>query len=244
MFAISRLPSLVAKITLYTHRSKGLALGCLLVPYPNRVLDSLHRNPRLDKLRVSSPSGISPRVLFTRALSLLGPPPSSSMLPLTICWRSREALRGATEIASAAGLAAYVVPNSRPSPDCAYTDGSRIGSPPASGASAVLRDGRIVLCRIPGNPNSYKSEVVGILLGSHFSSPHATLWVDCKGAIASTTGTKRPVRQSRWVLQARQSLWSKNQSLEWIEGHTGHVHHEKSDEFAKYGSTLPPPPPP
>ena len=48
------------------------------------------------------------------------------MLPLTISLRSR---RGATEIPSVADLAAYVVPNSGPSPDYTYTDGSRIGSP-------------------------------------------------------------------------------------------------------------------
>ena len=84
VFAVSGLPSLVAKKTLYTHRSRGLGLGCLLVLYPTRVLDSLHRNPLLASLRVSSDASISPRVLFTRALSLLGPPPSSSMLPLTI----------------------------------------------------------------------------------------------------------------------------------------------------------------
>ena len=185
----------MAKKTLYTHRSRGLGLGCLLILYPTRVLDFLHRNPLLDKLRVTRPLGISPRALFGRALSLLGPPPASSMLPLTISWRSKKAQRGATEIAPVAGLVAYVVPDSGPSPDYTYTDGSRIGSPPASGASAVLGDGRIVLCRIPGNPNLYKAEVLGILLGSHFSRPHATLGFDCKGAIAATTSTKRPVRQ-------------------------------------------------
>ena len=110
----------------------------------------------------------SPRKLFTSALSLLGPPPSSSMLPLTVSWRSRSALRGAFEKASVAGIAAYVVPNTGPVLDCTYTDGSRLGSPPVSGASAVLPDGRIVLCRIPGHPNSCKAEVIGILLGSYF----------------------------------------------------------------------------
>ena len=120
-----------------------------------------------------------------------------------------------------------MVPNSGPTLDYTYTDGGRIGSPPASGASAILREGRIVLCRVPGNPNSYKAEVIGILLESHFPPPHAKLMVGCKGAIASTTGTKRPVRQLRWVIQARHSLLSKNQSMEWIEGHTGHVHGEK-----------------
>ena len=60
VFAVSGLPSLVAKKTLYTHRSRGLGLGCLLILYPTLVLDSLHTNPMLDKLRVTSPSGISP----------------------------------------------------------------------------------------------------------------------------------------------------------------------------------------
>ena len=171
VFAMSGLPSLVAKKTLYTHRSWGLVLGCLQIVYPTRVLDSLHRNPLLDTLRVSSPLHISQCALFGPALSLFGPTPSSSMLPLTVSCRSRKALRGAYEIASVAGLVAYVVPNSCPPPDYTYTDGSRIGSPPASGVSAVLRDGRIVLCRVPGNPNSYKAEVVRILLGSHFCPP-------------------------------------------------------------------------
>ena len=99
VLAVSGLLSLVAKKTLYTHRSRGLGLGCLQILYPTRVLDSLHRNPLLDTLRVSSPSHISPRALFGRALSLLRPPRTLSMLPLTVSWRSRKALRGATEIA-------------------------------------------------------------------------------------------------------------------------------------------------
>ena len=92
VFAVSGLPSLVGKKTLYTHRSRQFGLGCLQILYPTRVLDSLHRNPLLDSLRVSSPSHISPRALFGRALSLLGPPPTSSMLPLTVSWRSKKAL--------------------------------------------------------------------------------------------------------------------------------------------------------
>ena len=136
----------------------------------------------------------------------------------------QKPISGGDEITSVAGLVAYVVPNSGPPPDYTYFGGSRIGSPPASGGSAVLRDGRINLCRVPGNQYLYKAAVVEILLGSHLSPPHATLRVDWKGAIAATTGTKRPACQSRWVLQARQTLLSKSQSLEWIEGHTGHVH--------------------
>ena len=151
--------------------------------------------------------------------------------------------RGAVEVASVAGLTAYVVPNPGPRQDCTYTNGSRMGSPPSFGSSAVLPDGHIVVCRVPGNPNSYRVELAGILLGSHFSSPHACLRVACKGAIAPATGSRRPVKRARWVMSARNSLLSKNQSVEWIKGHTAHVHQERSDEYAKYGSTLPPPPP-
>ena len=73
VFAVSGLLWLVAKKTLYTHRSRGLGLRCLQILYPTCVLDSLHRKPLLGTLRVSSPSQISPRALFGRALSLLGP---------------------------------------------------------------------------------------------------------------------------------------------------------------------------
>ena len=165
------------------------------------------------------------------------------MLPPHISWTSRQALRGTIEIALVAGLAACVVPNSGPSPDYTYTDDSRIGSPSTFSAFAFLRDGSIVFCRVSGNRNSYNANVVRILLGSHFSPPRATIRVDCKGAIASTTGTKRPVRKSSRVFQVRHSVLFKNQSLEWIEGHTGHLRQQKSEEFAKYGNTLPPPPP-
>ena len=182
VFAVSGLPSLVAKKTLYTHRTLGLGLGSLAVLYPTCVLDSLHRNLLFGDMQVAADTILSPRTLFTSALSPLGPPPSSSMLPLTVSWGSRSALRGAVEMASVAGIAAYVVPNTGPAPDCTYTDGSRLGSPQASGASAVLPNGRIVLCRIPGNPNSYKAEVIGILLGSYFPPPSRTLTRGMQGS--------------------------------------------------------------
>ena len=45
VFGVSGLPSLVARKTLYTHRSRGLGLRSFKVLYPTRVLDSLHKNP-------------------------------------------------------------------------------------------------------------------------------------------------------------------------------------------------------
>ena len=140
---------------------------------------------------------MSSPALFLNALSLLGPIPSSTMTPLSVSWNSKSKLRGAVELASVAGLTAHVVPNTGPLPDCTYTDGSRMGSPPSSGSSAVLPDVRIVVCRVPGNPNAYRTELVGILLGSHFSPPLAGLRVDCKGAIAAATGPKRPIKHSK-----------------------------------------------
>ena len=75
VFAVSGLPSLVAKKTQYTHYCRGGGLGCLLFVYPTRVLDSLDRNPLLAKLRVSFSARISVRVLCTRTLCLLRPTP-------------------------------------------------------------------------------------------------------------------------------------------------------------------------
>ena len=143
----------------------------LSVLYPTRVFKSLHRNTLLASMHTTSHSSMSPRALFLDVLSLLGPIPSSTMTPLSVSWIAKSKLRGAVELASVAGLTAIVVPKPEPHPDCTYTDGSRIGPPPSSGSSAVLPDGRIVVCRVPGNPNSYTAELVGILLGSHLPPP-------------------------------------------------------------------------
>ena len=94
----------------------------------------------------------------------------------------------------------YILPSPH-RPDDTFTDGSKLGSPPASGAAALLPSGDIAVCRVPGIPNSYKAELVGVLLGSHFSADGQKIHPDCKGAIASAEGTKRPVRQAAWVLR-------------------------------------------
>ena len=236
VLGVAGIPSPVAKKTLYTHRSHGLGVRSLAVLQPTRVLDSLHRNPQLSSLRTHRKRPMSPYSMYTRALELLGPPTTSTMLPLPVTWKAGHLLRNAVEVTSVAGLTAYIFPGTGTQPDCTYTDGSRLVSPPASGASAVLHDGRIVMCQVPGSPNPYKAEVIGLLLGSHFSPPHTPLRVDCKVAIASTTGTRRPIRHARGVIKARESLLCKNQPVEWIEGHTAHVHQECSDEHAKYGA--------
>ena len=99
----------------------------------------------------------------------------------------------------------YIVPSPH-RPDDTFTDGSKLGSPPASGAAALLPSGDIAVCRVPGIPNPYKTELLGVLLGSHFSADGQKIHLDCKGAIASAEGTKRPVRQAAWVLRVRKSL--------------------------------------
>ena len=43
------------------------------------------------------------------------------------------------------------------------------------------KDGRIAVCRVPGDPNSYKAELIGVLLGSHFSGVGETICLDCQG---------------------------------------------------------------
>ena len=199
VFGVAGLPSLLAKKTLYTHHTHGLGLRCINILQPTRILDSLHTNPRLLRFDTQTKFALSPWRLFTAAVKLLGPPRTSPMIPLPVTWGAKHSLRGASEVATASGLTAYVLQGPDSHPDCTYTDGNRIGSPPASGACALLPDGRIVVCRVPGPSNSYKAEVIGILLGSKFPPPSSTIKVDCKGAIASTTGDKRPVRHARYV---------------------------------------------
>ena len=242
VLGVAGLPSLLAKKTLYTHHTHGLGLRYFAVVQPTRILDSLHTNPHLFHLSTQSIFPLSPWRLFATAIALLGPPRASPMIPLPVSWGAKRALRGASTVITESGITAYILPGPNPPPDCTYTDGSRLGTPPASGACALLPDGRIVVCRVPGPPNSYKAEVIGILLGSEFPPPSSKIKVDCKGAISSTTGERRPLRYAHYVQLARKSIQSKCHAVEWIEGHTGHLFQERSDEFAKYGSTLPLPP--
>ena len=121
---------------------------------------------------------------------------------MSTTWAANKLMRDATAIVHIAGLSVYLVP-SHLHPGSAYSDGSKLGSPPSAGAAVVLRDGRIAVCRRPGVPNSYKAELIGVLLGSHLSPAHENIRLDCKGAIASAQGQKRPVRQAHWVQEVR-----------------------------------------
>ena len=242
IFGVMGLPSLVAKKTLYTHRSRGLGLGYFPILHPTRVLDSLHRNQRLHTLSTSPHTTVSPYHAFIAAVSLLNPDPDPRQPPVHTTWAAQQLQRDAVEVAHVAGLTVYLLPP-QCQPPATYTDGSKMGQPPSSGASAVLKDGRIAVCRVPGDPNSYKAELVGMLLGSHFSEVGDTIRLDCQGAIASAQSARRPVRQAFWVQEVRTSILAKCQGLEWVEGHTGEVHNEMSDKYAKIGTALPLPPP-
>ena len=113
---------------------------------------------------------------------------------------------------SIAGLEVYIVPSSH-RPSDTFTDGSKIGPPPASGAAALLPTGDIAVCRVPGIPNSYKAELIGALMGSQLSDDGQKIRLDCRGAIAAATGTKRPVRQAAWVQKVRSSVKARHQQL-------------------------------
>ena len=241
VFGVVGLPMVVAKKTLYTHRSRGLGMGYFPVLHPTRVLDLLHRNQFLHAFSLHPRCSMTPYSMFCSALTVMGPPSTSTVPPVFISWEASKLQREATAVMSVAGLVVFVVP-SKLRPECTYTDGSKLGVPPASGAAAIMPGGRIAVCRVPGVPNSYKAELVGMLLGSHFSGEGEKIRLDCQGAIASALGQKRPIRQAGWVQKVRHSLSAKGQRPEWVEGHVGHEFNEASDRYARLGTALPPPP--
>ena len=95
-------------------------------------------------------------------------------------------MKNAISVVSVAGLTVYLL-SSDLCPDVVYTDGCKVGDLPAAGAAAVLRDGTIAVCHVPGVPKSYKAELVGVLLGSNFSDVGERLRLNCQGAVASST---------------------------------------------------------
>ena len=177
--------------------------------------------------------------MLLSAIATLGNPAGDSPTPLPIIWDAPKIHRQATSVVTVAGLRVYIVPSPH-RPDAVYTDGSKLGDPPTSGAAAVLPDGSVAVCRVPGALNSYKAELVGILFGSHFGDHGERLRLDCQGAILSSTGLKRPVRQAHWVQLVRASLRRKGQDLDWVEGHTGQQFNEAPDRYAKLGTPSPP----
>ena len=191
---------------------------------------------RLQHFDTSARLPFTPYGMFHSAIATLGNPTGDSPTPLPTIWDAAKVYRQATSVVTVAGLRVYIVPSPH-RPDAVYTDGNKLGDPRTSGAAAVLCDGSVAVCRVP---NSYKAELVGILLGSHFGDHGDGLRLDCQGASLSSTGHKRPVRQAHWVQLVRASLRSKEQDLDRVEGHTGQQFNRASDHYAKLGT--PPPP--
>ena len=241
VFGVVGLPMVMAKKTLYTHCSRGLGMGYFPVLHPTRVLDLLLRNQFLHAFSLHPGCSITPSSMFCSALTIMEPPSTSTAPPLFISWEASKLQREATAVMSVAGLVVFIVP-SKLRPECTYTDGSKLGVPPASGAAAIMPGGRIAVCRVPGVPNSYKAELVGMLLGSHFSGEGEKIHLDRQSAIASALSQKRPIRQEGWVQKVRRTLSAKGQQPEWVEGHVGHEFNEASDQYARLGTALPPPP--
>ena len=205
VLGVTGLPPLVAKKTLYTHRRHRLGLSHVPTLQLTRVLDSLQCNFWLQDFDTSAQRPFTPYGMFLSAIATLGNPTGDSPTQLPIIWEAPKIYHPATSVVTVAGLRVYIVPSPHRR-DTVYTDGSKQGDPPTSDAAAVLRHGSLAMCRVPGAPNSYKAELVGILLGSHFADHGDRLRLDCQGAILSSAGRKRPVRQAHWVQLVRASL--------------------------------------
>ena len=238
---IAGLPPLVARKGLHTHRRHGLELPHFSTLHPTRVLDSLHGNYRLEEFIVRAKHPLAPYQQFLSAVNKFGPPCGDSPTPLPVVWQAQRATRAATEVVHVAGLQVYILPTTH-AREAVYTDGRKLGDPLPSGAAAVLRDGRVAVCRVPGATNSYKAELIGIFLGSHFSAEPETLCLDCQGAILSLQGSKPPLREAHWVRQVRSSFLQGGQSLECVKGDVGLQDNELSNDNAKVGTPLPRPP--
>ena len=81
VFGVMGLPLIIAKKTLYSHRSHGVGLGYFPVLHPTRVLDVLHRNQQTPSLSTSARATMLPYTFFGSALSKLGPTTTPSMVP-------------------------------------------------------------------------------------------------------------------------------------------------------------------
>ena len=240
VFGVIGLPMVVEKKTLYTHRSRGLSMGYFPVPHPMRVLDLLHRNQFLHAFSLHPGCSMTPYSMFCSTLSVMGPPSTSTVPPVFISWEASKLQCKATAVMSVAGLVVFVVP-SKLRPECTYTDGSKLGVPPASGAVAIMPGGHIAVCRVRGIPNSYKAELVRMLLGSHISGEGEKIHLDCQGAIASALSQKHPIRQAGWVQKVRRSLSAKGNSQSGLKGTW--AMNSTSPLISMRVLALPPPPP-
>ena len=103
-------------------------------------------------------------------------------------------------------------------------------------------NGTLYVCCAPRISCNYKAELLGILLGSHFGPHNSVIRVDCQGAISAELSERRPMKEAYWVLAVGDSLGTRNQSVLWVEGHSGEEYNETADYFAKIATQLPAPP--
>ena len=95
--------------------------------------------------------------------------------------------------------------------------------------------------RALGIPCNYKAALLGILLGSHFGPPNSVIRVDCQGATSAVLSERRPMKEAHWLLTVRDSLSARNQSVVWVEGHSGEERNKSAEYFAKIATQLPAP---
>ena len=103
-------------------------------------------------------------------------------------------------------------------------------------------NGTVSVRRAPGIPCNYKPELLGIQFGSDFGPQNYVIRVDCQGAISAVLSERRPMKEAHWVLAVRHPLNARNQSMVWVEVHSGEEHNETADYFAKIATQLPTPP--
>ena len=144
VFRILGLPLVVATKTLNTHCSHGPGLGHSPPLNATRILDKLHRNPHIHSSSTTSCGTLLPYGLFLDAVSKFSPAPTSTTTPLDVAWKRATLTRQASSVLTIAGLEVYIVPSPH-RPGETFTNGSKLGSPPASGAAALLPSGNIAV---------------------------------------------------------------------------------------------------
>ena len=244
VLAVKGLSPQVADKTTYSHRKIGLGVPYLLVVQPTGALDVIHKHPYMTSLRVGTSLPLARRMVYQTAVAHFKTATAPPQRPLDVYFQAKSLLpqsRGSQRIL---GLEVYEITNTKsfPAEGMVYTDGSKIGQPPSRGASAVAPSGTVYVCRAPGISCNYKAELLRILLGSHLCPHNWVIRVDCQGAISAVLSERRPMKEAYWVLAVRDSLRARNQSVVWVEGHSGEERNETADYFTKIPTQLPAPP--
>jgi ribonuclease HI len=231
------IPQRVTKKSLFSHKKHGFGLPHLPTLVPSRCLDNVHKyvssNPQT---RHGNQFSLSPSSTYKAAATLLGastplsdpyagffppaPPPTGEFVPEIGLHVTR--------------LTTHLKFRS------AYSDGSTTLERGICGFAAVSPTGEVVYGRVPGTPNNYKAELIGIVASSYLSPIGATIMVDNKGAVSMLNNSKVPVTEPYWVNKARECILRKGQRVQWVKAHAGIMGNETADKYAKLGQTEPP----